>query len=134
MNRCSKPAMAWRALMLGAALAGAGLLAAATAQAQMPRPFPAKAERGAISFDAPPLVTLNGKSERLAPGVRVRDVHNRVALTGALRGQTFTVNYLRDPAGVIREVWILSPTEIERDPRGGFSGQARPAPASNYLN
>ena len=43
--------------------------------------------------------TLNGKAERLGPGVRVRDVHNRVALSGSLRGQTFTVNYLRDPAG-----------------------------------
>ena len=134
MNRCSKPAAAWRALALGAALAGAGLLATAPAQAQMVRPFPAKAERGAITFDAPPQVTLNGKAERLGPGVRVRDLHNRVALSGSLRGQTFTVNYLRDPAGVIREIWILSPAEIERDARGGVSGQARPAPASGYLN
>ena len=133
MNRCLKPIAASRSLAFSAALAVASLLFPASGHAQMQRLFPAKVERGAITFTAPPQVTLNGKTERLGPGVRVRDAHNRIALSGRLRGQSFDVNYLRDAAGAVREVWILTPAEAARDPRAAASN-AHPEPASHYLN
>ena len=98
----------------------------------MQRLFPAKVQRGSISFTAPPMVELDGKTERLGPGVRVRDAHNRVALTGALRGKSFVVNYQRDAAGMVREIWILTPAEIARPVRGADAGFARPEP--DYVN
>ena len=131
MNRCSKPLSQPRRLALGAALALAGMLPLA-AQAQMQRLFPAKVQRGGITFTAPPVVELDGKTERLGPGVRVRDAHNRVALTGTLRGKSFVVNYQRDAAGMVREVWILTPAEIARPLPGAQAGGARPEP--DYIN
>ena len=131
MNRCSKSLACSRRLALGATLALAGLLPLG-AQAQMQRLFPAKVQRGAMTFTAPPVVQLDGKTERLGPGVRVRDAHNRVALTGTLRGKSFVVNYQRDAAGVVREIWILTPAEIARPVRGVDADMARPEP--EYLN
>lgn len=122
MNRCTKAFLASSLMALGAALAGAAI--PAVAQAQAGRIFPMQVERGIITFSAPPEVSLNGRPERLAPGVRVRNEHNMVALTGTLVGKTFVVNYLRDPAGVVREVWLLTPEEQRTLPDG------RPAPGT----
>lgn len=132
MNRWSPrflalPALAASALLL--ALAGTPL----TAQAQVQRLLPAKTVRGTIFFEAPPNIVVDGQRDRLAPGARVRDVHNRIALTGALRGKTFEVRYLRDAAGVIREVWILTPSELARESDSGAFGRAQPGDP-NYQN
>lgn len=85
----------------------------------MQRVFPQKVERGTIKFSDIPLeVAVNGKPERLAPGVRVRNEHNMVALSGTLVGQTYLVNYLRDPMGLVRDIWILTPEEARTMPDG----------------
>ena len=55
-----------------------------------------------------------------------------VALTGSLRGNSFTVNYLRDPMGLVREVWILTPAEAERPVRGQAMMTERETPV--YAN
>lgn len=115
MNRWSKPLNFFiRApfKLLGAfvfALA-ACLVGNTAAQAQI-RNFPPDVVRAAITFVAPPQVLVNQQSEFLAPGVRVRNEHNLLALTGSLHGKTFLVNYQRDPAGLIRDIWILTPEE-----------------------
>ena len=127
MNRCSKPLGRTRLRALGLTLALAGLLLP-SAQAQMRRLFPANVLRGSVTFTEPPVVQLDGRAERLGPGVRVRDQHNRLALTGSLIGQTFVVNYQRDAAGVVREIWILTPAEMEQAVPGGDGGIARPEP------
>lgn len=98
----------------------------------MQRLLPAKAERAQIRFTAPPQVEVNGKPDRLGPGVRVRDAHNRLALTGSLRGKTFEVNYLRDAAGVIREIWILTPAELARE-RSRSPGDDAASGAPQYM-
>ncbi len=92
------------------ALALAGMLLSAGAKAQG-RNFPHEVKRAKIAFVAPPQVLVNGRSEFLAPGVRVRNEQNMLALTGSLLGQIYSVNYLRDPVGLIREIWILTPEE-----------------------
>ena len=89
--------------------------------------FPQKVQRGKITFVTTREVVLNDKTERLAPGVVVRTERNTIALTGSLRGNSYTVNYLRDPMGLVREVWILTPTEAERPVRGAWGQPAAPA-------
>lgn len=113
MNRCPRsPSRRLLALALCTALAGAALLPTA-AQAQ--RIFPNTAKRGEITFVRPPHeVLLNGQPERLAVGVRVVDIHNRVPLAGSLRGNTYIANYVRDPAGKVRQVWLLTEREAAR--------------------
>ena len=100
------------------------------AQAQMQRLFPHGVQRAQISFVEPPQVLLDGRPERLAPGARVRNEHNMIALSGTLRGKTFVVNYLRDPAGVVRDIWILTPQEAGGTLDGRPLVRATPA----YLN
>ncbi|WP_423459613.1 hypothetical protein [Ottowia sp. VDI28] len=99
------------------AMALTSLLLGAGVQAQV-RNFPQDVKRAQIVFAAPPEVLVNGQREFLAPGVRVRNQQNLLALTGSLHGQMFTVNYLRDPAGLIREIWILTPDEATSWPDG----------------
>lgn len=105
-------------------LALAGLMACLGVQAQI-RNFPDSVSRGQIAFVSPPQILLNGQSEFLAPGVRIRNPQNMLALTGTLVGQSFLVNYLRDPAGLIREIWILTPDEA------GVGLHGKPLPVSD---
>ncbi|MEK8031959.1 hypothetical protein AACH06_14115 [Ideonella sp. DXS29W] len=94
-------------------LAAACLASALPAQSQMPgRRFPRTALRGEIVFGAFPEILLNGKPARLAPGSRVSDQNNSVAMPGALLNQKCIVNFTVDPMGLVMQVWILRPEEI----------------------
>lgn len=133
MNRCEKNPWPRLAAALALGLAAAATLLPAPTHAQAQRLFPHGVQRGQISFGDPPQVLLDGRPERLAPGARVRNEHNMIALSGTLRGRSFLVNYLRDPAGVVREIWILNAAEAA----GSLPGQAgvpteRVSPA--YIN
>jgi len=126
MNRCARPPApnapllprraALRRLLAGAGAASLALLAApAHAQARVARQFPMGTRRGEITFTRPPQVQLNDHVEQLGPGTRIHDAAtNRLVFASTLRGQTFTVNYVRDSAGTVREIWILTPHEIEQ--------------------
>ena len=111
MNRCQflSPSRA-----LGLALfCSVGLWSvSAQAQEQGVREFPAAAKRATLAVIQPPEVLLNGNPERLAPGARIRGVNNVSVMSGALIGQTFIVNYLREPQGLIKEVWLLTEREV----------------------
>lgn len=96
-----------------AIITSASLLFSGKIQAQTLRNFPINAVRGTISFKAPPEVVVDGKTERLSPGARIRDKQNMMAMTGALNGQEFIVNYRRENiGGMVSEVWLLTPEEI----------------------
>ena len=124
MNRCDRPnpnpapaSPAARRATLRRLLAGAGAVALAVwavpARAGR-RVFPMGTQRGLIDFINPPQVQLDGKPERIGPGTRIHDAHgNRLVFAGTLKGQSFTVNYVRGGAGMIREIWILTPDEIQ---------------------
>jgi len=128
MNRCTKPLIASLFIAFSALMTGA--LAVFPSEAQAQRLFPQKVQRGKITFVNTREVMLNDRPERLAPGVVVRNERNTIALTGSLRGNSYTVNYLRDPMGLVREVWILSSAEAERPVRPAYRGQpAVPAEA-----
>jgi hypothetical protein len=83
----------------------------AWAQTVTVRNFPANALRGTLVVQQPPEVLLNGKTDRLSPGARIRDTHNMLVMSGTLIDQLLTVNYVRESAGMIHEVWILTEAE-----------------------
>ena len=76
-------------------------------------------------------VTINGVQERLSPGSRIRNFNNSLVLTGGLVGQTFTVNYARDAAGMVHEVWILNAAEAAQRMPGPDTGNINVAPGNN---
>ncbi len=121
MHRCADraaPAGASRRLFvatLGSACALAALPGLAGAQALMRR-FPRTALRGEIAFGAFPQIAVNGRGAQLAPGAKVRDASNLVALPGALAGHKFIVNYTVDTMGLVHDVWILRPDEVAVQP------------------
>jgi hypothetical protein len=95
-----------------------GLLFSQTVAAQVIRTFPETAVRGKIAFKAPPQIELDGKADRLSPGARIRDEQGMLAMTGALEGKAFVVNFRREAAtGLVHEVWILTAEEqkVKRD-------------------
>ena len=105
-------------------------LLACTAALLLPLPaladrvFPKGTVRGQMTFMRDKEVAVNGVREKLSPAVRVHDERGRIPLRGALDGKTYTVNFVRDPRGVIREVWLLTPQEMQK-PMPSDSATAR---------
>ena len=100
---------------LGLALLFGAVTLGASAQ-QVQRPFPANALRGELRFGQPPQAELNGAPVRLAPGARIRGENNLLVMSGAVAGQKLLVNYTWDTAGLIKDVWVLTPDERARRP------------------
>ncbi|HEY2558471.1 MAG TPA: hypothetical protein VGI48_02045 [Caldimonas sp.] len=97
-----------------ALLAAACIVAPATAQMQ--RAFPQNALRGALVVGVAPDIVLNGERARLAPGARIRDANNMVAVPSALVGGPYLVHYTLDASGLVKDVWILRPDEAAVQP------------------
>ena len=128
MKRCLTPlARTLQAALLVVVLALASLLAtpalAQTEELQSVRNFPKAALRGLLVVRAPPDISMNGKADRLAPGVRIRNLNNNFVLSGTLVGQEMLVNYTRDSSGLVYEVWILNPEEA-REKRAGLPSRS----------
>ena len=128
MNRCQSPAMSrQKTLAACALLMGASSLFGPTAWAQAPIPqtqneaalggrnFPIDTLRGKMVVTAFPEVQLDGIAERLAPGVRIRNTQNMIIQPATITGQYLAVNYRRDAAGLVSDVWILTPTEASAE-------------------
>jgi hypothetical protein len=107
MNRCIRT---HTRISLMAALLCLG--SAAMAQPTV-RPFPPAAERGAMQITAAPDMVLNGAPARLSPGARIRGVDNMLVMSAALTGQKLLVNFVREPLGLVHEVWILNADEAK---------------------
>ena len=110
-------------------LLAALLISSAHAQTEEQKPnlrtFPKDAKRGEMVILGAPDVAIDGKPDRLSPGVRIRDARNNLVLSGTLTDQRFVVNYLRDNTGLVHNVWVLSSDEIKQkmpgQPEGLFS-------------
>lgn len=118
MNRCTSarflPACASGLLGAMLALAQPG----ASAQSESPsatseavRSFPAKALRATMVVTQTPSILIDGRPERLSPGARIRGANNMLVLSASLTGQQLLVNLVRDPMGLVHEVWILTEAE-----------------------
>jgi hypothetical protein len=116
------PSLASAALF--AAITGAGWVAPTPftpVQAQQsmvaprPIPIPEKAELGRLGVAPTGEVFLNGQPDRLSPGARITGQNNLLVLPGSLAGTENTVRYLRDVSGLLHQVWILTPAEMEAE-------------------
>lgn len=84
------------------------------ATAQIARIFPDSAFRGNVTFKSPPQIELDGKADRLSPGARIRGENGMLVMSGAVQGQSFEVNFKREPStGLVHEVWILTAEEAK---------------------
>lgn len=99
----------------------AALLAPIAVLAQgIVRTAPADVKPGRMTVTQPPEITLDGKPERLSPGARIRNINNLLVLSGSVVGQELPVVYRRDSAGLVHEVWLLTPDEYAK--LGGTDG------------
>ncbi|MDZ7918839.1 hypothetical protein [Rhodoferax sp.] len=80
------------------------------------RTFPPKAVRGTLQVVAPPEVLLDNQVTRLSPGARIRGANGMLAMSASLIGQTVPVVYLREPQGMLHEVWVLTDVEAKLIP------------------
>jgi hypothetical protein len=118
MNRCLKNHLATiliaiAALPIGTAATFFSSHAAAQTVQGMQRPFPAAARRAILVVGAAPEISLNGNIERLSPGARIRGTTNTIVTPSSLVGQRLLVNYVRDPQGMVHEIWILTEAEAQ---------------------
>jgi hypothetical protein len=87
------------------------LATAGAALAQPNRTLPAKLQRGTVGEQqALPLVTIDGKSLKLAPGGVIFDENNRTVVHGALPPGA-AVAYTTDMNGDIGRIYVLTPAE-----------------------
>lgn len=97
------------------AFAGVALAATATFAQTVIRSAPADVKPAIIAVSAtPPIVTVNGKDDRLSPGARVRDRDNRLVLPASLAGKSLYTVYRRDAAGLVGDVWLLTEDEYAK--------------------
>ncbi len=75
------------------------------------RNFPIGTLRGSFMLLNTPEILLDGQNERLAPGARIRSAQRMLVTPASITGQNLLVNYTRDAAGLVRDVWILTPEE-----------------------
>ncbi|MDB5730574.1 MAG: hypothetical protein JWQ03_469 [Variovorax sp.] len=134
MNRCKSPVappLALPALAALCALLAASALGSTNARAQAEtapqtqneaalggRNFPVGTLRGKLMVVATPDIQLDGQADRLAPGARIRSAQHMLVMPAAITGQPLLVNYTRDAAGLVREVWILTPEEARAERAG----------------
>ena len=117
MNRCLPMPIVRFSGMLILALCGFAVSDPAAAQLG-PRQFPPAAKRGLLVVTAPPEVLINGTSEQLSPGARIKGTNNLMVMSGSLAGASVLVNYVRNTQGQIHEVWILSDEEAQEKRSG----------------
>jgi hypothetical protein len=118
MNRCfSNPLLRLGAIKLIAACAlfywAFGLFSSQVQAQSLLREFPPAALRGTLVIAQPPLVLLDGKQDRLSPGARIFGPNNMLLMSGTVLGRELVVNYTREGAGMIHDVWILTPEEAK---------------------
>jgi hypothetical protein len=120
MTRCVAASLSAAALFALAA-------AAPPAAAQVHRNFPQKALRGAIAFETPPAIQLNGNEARMSPGVRIHGMDNMLKMSGSLAGTKYVVDYTVEALGLVSEIWLLTPDEAAVRP-----WPTTPAQAANW--
>jgi hypothetical protein len=99
-----------RTALLGISLAASSVLAQGIV-----REAPRDVKPAIIEVSAtPPIISVDGREDRLSPGARVRDRNNMLVLSGALAGKTLYTVYRRDSAGLVHEVWLLDEQEYAK--------------------
>ena len=102
----------YRCLVLALAL----LASMGPATAQVQRNFPQDALRGEVVVGVPPDLSINGQNAQLAPGSRIRDQNNMLAMSASLSGARFTAHFTIDTGGQVKDLWILRADEVANQP------------------
>jgi len=128
MNRCTTtglttPHRLRHALLSGLACSLLAMAMPTAAQVQpglgMNRPFPDSALRGTLTIANMSEAALNGKSIRIAPGMRLFSPQNTLIMSHSVIGQTFKVNYVLEPStGMLHAAWILTEREAAQPRKG----------------
>jgi hypothetical protein len=84
----------------------------ASAQAQL-RSIPGEAKQGEIRHVQEAIISIDGVAQRLAPGAQIRDESNRLVVPTAVPAGA-QVKFLLNDEGLVRQVWILTPTEAAK--------------------
>jgi hypothetical protein len=132
MNRCNTPTsapisrhrQAWLIALACGALVSVALPAAAQVEPGlgMNRPFPEAALRGTLTLSTTAEAVLNGKSIRMAPGMRLFSPQNTLVMAHTVLGQTFKVNYVLEAStGMLHAAWILTEREAAQPRKGSDS-------------
>jgi hypothetical protein len=130
MNRCNTTAPisrhphAWLAALACGALMSVAMPAAAQVEPGlgMNRPFPEAALRGTLTLSTTAEAVLNGKSIRMAPGMRLFSPQNTLVMAHTVLGQTFKVNYVLEAStGMLHAAWILTEREAAQPRKGSDS-------------
>ena len=130
MNRCtttSHPILSLapqsRGLLAGLACALALCALPAAAQVQPGlggvRTFPDAALRGNLTLNSATEATLNGRTIRMAPGMRLLSPQNTLVMIHSVLGQSYKVNYvIENSTGMLLTAWILTQGEAEQPRKG----------------
>ena len=132
MNRCNNPTSApisrrqhtWLVALACGALMSVVMPAAAQVEPGlgMNRPFPEAALRGTLTLSTTAEAVLNGKSIRMAPGMRLFSPQNTLVMAHTVLGQTFKVNYVLEAStGMLHAAWILTEREAAQPRKGSDS-------------
>jgi len=100
----------------GAWVLAAALAFAQASPAQLQRFLPSQGQLGELSGQQQqpyPLLQIDNKVVRLAPGGRIYDQHNRIIVHGALPDSA-SVLFVPDMHGDIARLFMLLPAEVER--------------------
>jgi hypothetical protein len=89
-------------------------IVSAFAQETIHRDAPKDVVLGQMTVTLPPIIQMNGKDDRLSPGVRIHSIRNMLVLSASLAGTTVPVVYKRDTYGLVSEVWMLTPDEYSK--------------------
>ena len=89
-----------------------GLTASLALAQQRMVPISPKAKRADITFNRTPDILVNGKTARMAPGVRIYDRNNMMAMSGVLDGTTKAKYLVEETTGLVIGIWILTDDEI----------------------
>ena len=95
------------------AVAFTATVASAQLTTQRGAPLGVKPAIMAVSA-TPPIIQVDGKADRLSPGARIRDLNNRLVLSGGMAGQSQYMVYKRDAAGLVHDVWLLNEEEFRK--------------------
>jgi hypothetical protein len=124
MTRCTPiPLFAQRALMLSVVCAALAAAVPTSAQVQPglggTRTFPDASLRGVLTLVSSSEATLNGRSVRVAPGMRLMSPQNTLVIPHSVFGQRFKVNYLiENSTGMLLTAWILTEGEAAQSRQG----------------
>jgi len=131
MNRCL-PHRDFRATRLLAAFGSAVLLSLAqpaTAQTAQPpagnsvRNFPEAAQRATLVVNSTVEAQVNGKAQRMAPGMRLFNENNALVPLHTVIGQRLRVNYVLEAStGMLITAWILNTSEAALKRKGEDTG------------